>query len=379
MKTKPQPAQRIFRAGAGATPPALTGREAEQAVLSRCLEDLRHNCAPPHDVVLLGPRGNGKTVLLHWFQRACAGSEPAVDVVTLTPSAVPSPAALRDALAPRRLLARLLPRKIGIASVGSAEWAPGRRRKGLAESLASRCRRRPLAVLLDEAHTLDLGVGTALLNASQQVRAQAPFLLVLAGTPGLPTHLDAMDASFWSRLGEGELGIGRLGKQAAKLALTEPLDAHGVGIAEDALAHVLAESQRYPYFIQLWGDALWQHLRSAGAAAIALDDAEAVQPEVAALIANYYQRRFAELESEGLVSAAAAVARLFERDAATASDRDVDAALAAAGIDEAERYAKREALNRLGFVWRPPSQQPPFRWHPGIPSLMDHVLNQAAA
>ena len=32
-----------------------------------------------------------------------------------------------------------------------------------------------------------------------------PGRLVLAGTPGLLAHLSAMDASFWSRLGEGRL------------------------------------------------------------------------------------------------------------------------------------------------------------------------------
>ena len=217
-------AQRVFVAGDGATPPALTGRASEQAVLSRCLADLRSNSAPPHDVVLVGPRGNGKTVLLRWFEHVCAQSKPAVDVAWLTPSALPNQPALLDALAPRRRLAKLLPRKIGIASVGSAEWASPNGRSGLAEAVASRCRRRPLAVLLDEAHTLDLDVGSALLNASQEVRsARAPFLLVLAGTPGLPTHLDAMNASFWSRLGEGELGIGRLSEKAAKQALAEQL------------------------------------------------------------------------------------------------------------------------------------------------------------
>ena len=44
-----------FRPGAGATPPALAGREVEQRVLSRCLADLAGGSAPPHDVVLLGP------------------------------------------------------------------------------------------------------------------------------------------------------------------------------------------------------------------------------------------------------------------------------------------------------------------------------------
>ena len=77
--------------------------------------------------------------------------------------------------------------------------------------------------------------------------------------------------------------------------------------------------------------------------------------------------------------AAAAVARLFvDRDAAAASNQDVDRALATSGINDAdERYAQREALNRLGYVWRPPDQQAPFRWYAGIPSLMSHVLREA--
>ena len=373
--------QRVFMAGNGAVPPALTGRTEEQAVLSRCLGDLRGNAAPPHDVVLVGPRGNGKTVLLRWFQHACAQSEPAVEVVWLTPSALASQPALLEALAPRRWLAKLLPRKVGIASVGSAEWASERGGRDLAEALISRCRRRPLVVVLDEAHTLDLRVGRVLLNVSQQVRAEAPFLLVLAGTPGLPAHLDRMDVSFWSRLGEGELGIGCLREKAAKQALVEPLDAHGVDIDADALAYVVAQSQCYPYFVQLWGDALWQHLLAVGATTVVAEHAKAVQPAVAARMANYYQRRFAELESEGLVPAAAAIAQLFvNANGAAASDQDVDAALAKTGIEDAgERHARREALNRLGYVWRPPNQQAPFRWHAGIPSLMAYVLEQAAA
>ena len=380
MESTPRQSQRVFQAGDGILPPALTGRASEQAVLSRCLADLRTAAAPPHIVVLLGPRGNGKTALLRWFQHACAQTEPAVDVVALTPSALPDPAALPDALAPRRRLAKLLPRKVGIASVGSAEWTSPSGHRDLAEALIARCRRRPLALLLDEAHTLDLEVGNVLLNVSQQVRgAEAPFLLVLAGTPGLPTHLDSMNASFWSRLGEGELGIGRLSEEAAKQALTEPLNAHGVDIDAPALAHVVAQSQHYPYFIQLWGDALWQRHLATGAATIAAELADAVQPAVAAQVANYYQRGFVELEAEDLVPAAAAVAQLFERDTDTASDQDMDAALATTGIDDAaQRYATREALNRLGYVWRPPNQQAPFRWHPGIPSLMAHVLKQAA-
>ena len=53
--------QRLFTPGTGAMPPELSGRGAQQAVLSRCLADLVGGSAPPHNVVLLGPHGNGKT------------------------------------------------------------------------------------------------------------------------------------------------------------------------------------------------------------------------------------------------------------------------------------------------------------------------------
>ena len=121
-----------------------------------------------------------------------------------------------------------------------------------------RCRKRPLVVLLDEAHVLERDVGQLLLNVSQEVRADAPFLLVLAGTPGLPAHLSAIDASFWSRLGEGRLGIGLLSDAATRAALVEPLAAHGVSIDANVLDAVVEDSQRYPYFVQLWGEALWK-------------------------------------------------------------------------------------------------------------------------
>lgn len=44
-----------------------------------------------------------------------------------------------------------------------------------------RCRARALVALVDEAHTLDLAVGQLLLNVSQEVRTDAPFLLARMG------------------------------------------------------------------------------------------------------------------------------------------------------------------------------------------------------
>ena len=368
---------RLFVPGDGALPPVLAGRSAEQAVFSRCLGDLARGAAPPHNVVLVGPRGNGKTALLNWFKALCGESASGVDVLGVTPGEIADAEGLIDAVATRRGLAKLLPRKVGVASIGSAEWSPAQERN-FTRALLARCRRKPLALLLDEAHTLHLGVGGLLLNASQQVRAEAPFLLVLAGTPGLAAHLGAMDASFWSRLGAGLLGIGRLDDAAARSALVEPLQAHDVSIEARALDAVVEDSQCYPYFIQLWGDALWEDHLATGASELTAETVAAAKPKVNAWVADYYQSRYRELRGGGLVSAAVAVASLFLGQNATASEQELDAALAASGIEDATaRFAALESLNRLGYVWCPPGQGAPMAWSAGIPSLMRYVLDQA--
>ena len=120
--------------------------------------------------------------------------------------------------------------------------------------------------------------------------------------------------------------------------------------------------------------------RGAGETRLTAVHAAAARPAVARRVTEYYESRYRELEAGGLLPAALSVASAFRGGLdATATDGDVDAALAAAGLDASGRRAAREALNRLGFVWRPPGQLPPVAWSPGVPSLMQHVLDQTAA
>ena len=370
--------QRLFAPGDGALPPALAGREQEQAALSLCLSDLTGGGSPPYNVVLIGPRGNGKTVLLNWFEDACRKAR--VDVARIAPSRARTGQALGNALLPATGLGRLLPVKWGIGGVAKAEWeASSPSMHDVVDRLIARCRKKPVAALVDEAHTLDLDVGQLLLNASQDVRAQAPFLLVLAGTPGLLAHLGRMNASFADRLGSDLLGIDRLSDAAAREALVEPLAGQGVGIDADALDLVVEHSQRYAYFIQLWGEALWSRRLATGETRLTVAHAREALPGVAARVAEYYQRRYRELEAGGLLAAAVAVAPVFQAGMdATATDRDLDTALAATGEDAAGRLAAREELNRLGYIWCPPGQLPPVVWGAGIPSLMQYVRDQQA-
>lgn len=368
----------LFTPGDGAVPPALTGREDEQAVLSRCLGQLGAGASPPHNVVLVGPRGNGKTALLRWFEDACR--EASVAVARLAPSRIPTPRALAESLLPATGLWRLLPAKFRISGLGKAEWATApTSERVLADRLAARCAPQPLAVLLDEAHTLRLDVGQLLLNVVQEVRGMAPLLLVLAGTPRLPAHLNEMDASFWDRLGEGLLGVGRLSAAAARQALERPMAAHDTTIEEKALAAVVAHSQCYAYFLQLWCHALWRRRCATGADRLCMPDVQAARGPVTAQVADYYQRRYRELEASDLLEAALAIGRLYQGDAERgATDQDLAAALADAGIRERDRLLARESLHGLGYIWCPPGQSPPVLWNAGIPSLMQHVLEQAA-
>ena len=365
-----------FRPGPGGLPPYLAGRESEQALCRALLGDLQDGLAPPREVVLHGPRGNGKTALLVWLQQEAA-SYPGVDVLHLTPAGVPTETKLVERLLPAFWRQRLTPREV---SVHGITWRPGQDDSPpLDEALAVRARKRALVLLLDEAHTLDAGVGCALLNAGQQVGRKLPFLLVLAGTPSLRSHLNTMNASFWNRAERRP--IGRLDAQASAAAIRRPLAGENIKIDEDALAHVVRESHGYPYFVQLWGEAAW---RQAVAAVSAPESGRRLTRAAVAVAQvvfdreknDYYLDRYEELERSRLLPAARAVADAFEVQPLL-DDGQLEAALrrGLGGASGPNRVAKaKETLHYLGYVWRPEAR--PI-WEPGLPNLMDYLREYA--
>ena len=257
---------------------------------------------------------------------------------------------------------------IGIGRLG---WELGGNPGTLTELLTLRCAHRPLVILLDEAHTLDETVGQTLLNAGQSVAAAAPFLLVLAGTPGLTIHLDRMSATFWNRA--RQVGVGLLDEDAAA-ALVRPFVAQdpAVTFAEAALRHVVEESQCYPYFIQLWGAALWEAATQHGRTLI--DEAVVARASRAFDLERrtYYEHRRDELERQDLLQLAASVTDAFAERATLAQDTlnaVIAGALAVDSTPEIVQY--RDRLAMVGYVWKPPGAGD--RWQPGIPSLMRYV------
>ena len=368
----------LFKPGPGGLPPYLAGREHEQRTCRAFLDHLlRQGASPSRDLILCGPCGNGKTTLLSWLHQAARACER-VDVIHLTPAAVPTEERLVRRLLSPTWWRRLLPGEVSIPGV---RWRAGQSpdAPSLDEVLAARTGKKPLLLLLDEAHTLDAAVGHALLNASRIVGRKQPFLLALAGTPHLESRLGGMDVSFWSR--SELLPIGRLDAAATADALRLPLAGENVAIDDDALAQLVAASQGYPYFVQLSGEALWRRVvagGSSGGRRTTRADVEAVRADFEEKKGRYYLQRYNELHDQGLLPAARAVAEAFENRDRLDGQQLEAAVRRGLGEPGGEKgtAATAKTLGHLGYIWRPDALP---TWEAGIPSLMEYVRTHAPA
>ena len=358
-----------FRPGTGGMPPHLAGREAEQKAFAKRFEFLRQGVPPARPVVLHGPRGNGKTALLHWVEQQVE-SDPVLDADWLTPSDLPDPGAIASQLELTSWLQRPAPDSVSVAGVG-ASVRTRETPAPLAKALQARARSRPFVLLFDEAHMVEPEVGRLLLDAAQVAGRRAPFLLGLAGTPDLRSRLSRIGASFWSR--SKQIPLGRLNDAAAAEAIRVPLEREGIEVEDAALARIVEASHGYPYFVQVWGSAVWEEIHEA------MDEDRRLNAAVVDAFEadrhTYYLDRYEELRVRSLLPAARAVAAAFAAEE-TITDPQLDDALdRAATTDGPPRAEIEETLRHLGYIWR--SGGIP-RWEPGIPSLMDFILEYTA-
>ena len=380
-----------FVPGAGASPPVLAGRESHKNRLEGlCLRLVETRLGAHRPAVLIGPRGNGKTVLLGWLEEQAKGMD--IDTLWVTPDEIPTLDALAEKLGATQggslEKVRLSGHAGEIGGAADVQFRDTRRHAppDLTAILRERAKRSPFALLVDEAHTLDIGVGRALMNAAQRASNLAPFLLTMAGTPDLRDVLSEMSATFWGRA--LKVGVGLLSAGAVVTAIADPLKWSGIGLEDEkAWERVVIDSQGYPYFVQTWGEELWRQggvLREidqprSGDSRIVLPDSEveAAGVRVSAIKNDYYGDRYEELGKVGLLSPARAVAEAFvasEQPAAFSWETLTDIAQDVIASDQPAGEVLR-GLSHVGFIWRSPDGND---WGPGIPSLMSYVLDRGA-
>ena len=349
-----------FRAGEGRLPPCLAGREREQGILVNMLAELAGRESPERNVVLIGPRSNGKTTLLRWTEQQAEARK--IDVVWRTPDKLKTPDDLATALIPPRRWRKALPEELTLGvPVAGVKWNLGGDAQTFEDLLMARCGKRPLVMLLDEAHTLEPGVACNLLNTAQVVGSRQAFLLVCAGTPRLEQTLKDADATFWDKC--KTLGVGLLRRDDARRALAEPFERAGMAFEARTLEKAVRSAHGYPIFVQQLGSALWDEAANRAASAV---DEEVLQVAARAFDmekAIFYTRRTEELRHEGLLPAAEAVAKRFSQ-----TSRNV---LAYEELEDATGDPEAIArLEYLGYVWRRPGS---MNRTPGVPSLMNFV------
>lgn len=315
------PRRNPFVPVAGARPPKLAGRDAIREDVSIALHRIAHGLHA-QSVVLMGLRGVGKTVLLNEMRRAAEG-EGIMGVPIEAPEGQSLPAmlvpALRTALlkldrgqagmtaAKRGLgaLARFV--KASKLSYGELEASlelgePGLADNGNLESdlidlvdlagAAAGERGTALVLFIDELQYVPKNELAALITALHRARQnERPITLVGAGLPQLARQMGHA-RSYAERLFVFAT-IGPLPLEYARAALVHPLEAEDCGMAEDAVAEVLAVTRGYPYFLQEWGKQCWD---GADDCAISAEDVALATPTaIAALDASFFRVRFDRL------------------------------------------------------------------------------------
>ena len=307
--TTVRPHDNPYTPNAGARPPVLVGRDDQLESFEVLLERLRRGYTE-QSMLITGLRGVGKTVLLTSFEeRARERGWTTVEAEITKSTAFGA----RMAQLVRRALFQLAPRarwkdraaraaavlksfQVTVAPDGTVaagldvEAAEGFADSGeLGEDLtdllvalgeAAREHDSGVVFLIDEVHFLQTAELEALIAALHKtVQRQLPITLVGAGLPQLP-RLAGEAKSYAERLFNFPR-IGQLSPAEAERALVDPAQRLGVTYEKAAVEAIVAYTEGYPYFLQEYGNVLWDLAETSPLTATAVRDArEAVEAKL---------------------------------------------------------------------------------------------------
>jgi len=366
-----------YRPGNGIDPPYLGDREEQIEAVRGYLRDPKN----PRNVLITGLRGVGKTVLLNHLQaEAEAASWLVVDREFSETDVEPLPfanAVLTDvnrALRRLSLSARLRDRAgtllqsavdvVGALTLSYGEFRVSvdtKRRRAeiqrrldddLKEALThicELCRKseyRGLVLRYDEFHVIRerLGMPTlsALLSATSAVQQHGlPLMLMLCGLPPLVDNL-SRSKSYSERM-FSTIVLGNLRPPEDRAALVDPAVRLGRRFADEVVDEVMGDTGGYPFFIQVYGDALWT---GAHGETIALSDLRRLRPRIlSTLDAGFFRARY--------VRASPNERKLMRDIAKFGETATIEQLQHASGKRNNELQPTISALLQKGLVYRP--------------------------
>lgn len=306
-----------YNPGAGTPPPELAGRDPLIAQARTAVERMK-NGRPFKSSVMLGLRGVGKTVLLNEFEQIAEGLGCQTAMLETDPE---KPLAAQLAPLLHRILLRLDRVKKAGADINNAfgvlrafasafKVQLGDLEFGLVSAPATgdlvidltdlfvaigeAAKKRDSAVvlLLDEIQYVQKADLGALIMALHKIsQRQLPLLLFGGGLPQL-AKLAGDAKSYAERLFDYP-PIGALDEASARKALAAPAEREGVRYNADALDFIIAQTGRYPFFLQVWGSHCWDE---ASTSPITLADAKRASANaIAALDEGIFKVRLARL------------------------------------------------------------------------------------
>ncbi|MBI4235283.1 ATP-binding protein [Candidatus Peregrinibacteria bacterium] len=272
-----------YTPGVGSRPPELAGRDEQITDFTTLLKRLSLG-KPQKSLIVTGLRGVGKTVLLNTFNDIAEANSFKTAKTEITHETN-----FRHLMARlfRRTLLALSPmerlkdqakkalsvlKAFAIKTPGGMELSlDAEAISGLADSgnleedltdllvtagEAAKAHNSGIILLIDEVQFLEKPDFEALISALHQVtQKNLPLSLVGAGLPQIPT-LAGEAKSYAERLFEYPV-IGKLNKPAAKRALLIPAKKEGVDFEDRAIEAILAFTHGYPYFLQEYGQHVW--------------------------------------------------------------------------------------------------------------------------
>ena len=234
-------------------PPYLAGRKREQEFFRDRVRALIKRIPIGQNMIVYGPRGNGKTALLRYLQKETLKKEGSkLDILWTTPISLEHPEVFADLVIGNNSSLR---NKISSAFSGFG-LTPGIR-----DLLHKRCQSKPLILIIDEAHCLDPEMAGELLNGSQTIRIERSPVPAGTGRHAGSSRvtLRKSEAGFWER--DQQCPLGRLSPEEAKQAITIPLEEASVSFAPGVAEQIVERTDSYPYLHTSLGKL---HCRKAG-------------------------------------------------------------------------------------------------------------------